>query len=1031
MEHTRTWEAEELLQHHRWARSLARHLVLDDATADDVAQESMVIALDRAPRGLRNGPKFSAWLGTVVRNVARQTGRSEARRAHRERESASQEALPSALEMTAFVEGQGLLLRALLTLDEESRHMVLLRYQEGLSAADIARQLGKGGGTVRSKIKRALDRLREELDQVHDGDRSAWHAAVAPLTLAVPVRAAVAGGAAGKGVAVGSRYGFWKYAAGLTVAAAVVVGMVSVLSGGGSFEGRREAPGVLLRPSEGASAEVGSMVASIPGEPDLVDVTSDARERQAASTADEETTVAVPADREAEMGRVGVRFVDAAGQPIAGVQVTHRRGEHVTSGADGRAELAVFLGRESGEVGLRVMHLGHATDVVNARAVRGKTTDGGDHVLRPGGNVAGRVVDGDGSPLAGMVVSTEGLYRRESGGGGITMSTSTQLGQTESVSDSDGRFELRGVLAGEVDVLVESDDEVWTGSAKSIAVHQGETVRSLSIVAEEAPLNTRISGVVLDHNGQPAPYARIRMEWSRFFSSSSKSSGADAEGRFVEILPAGVSVDMWFTGKGDSIPQAFHEGVDTGTVDMEVRLAAPRTLTALVSEDSGQPVANAEVWLSAGSSSTNGVTDATGRVDLLRPIGEFTLVVDVEGYAEVEEDYRGLAPDRSDAMALPVKLKAIPRLEGLVQTAGGEALAGASLSIRSMAKRKTEVMGVPSLVETNVEATGATDEDGRFAVTLRERGKFMLRAEADGCAPAEFGPFRYDPSDGLTGVNVTMSAGGSIEGRVIDGDTIRGKHIVMLARGDGVVKTVRTNLDGHYLFEHVTPGPCLLRVVPEMISSGRGASMTTFGKAYTRIDGDVVVAEGAVSRFDLVIGKGLPPVVLKGQLKLDGFDPARFRASLVAETQHLYSGAEPQPVRVGPGGDFQMLGGKPGLYRVLLVDSKEKDEADALRIAVLVDLAAGTQNWELSAGFGRVVTGANADPATERLLWRGPRGAFAVRPLPAVGESCEFPAGTVYRVKALDLLSIQALADLDRIDPLGSTELAAGEQVTL
>jgi RNA polymerase sigma factor (sigma-70 family) len=1030
MEHIRTWKSEELLQHHRWARSLARRLVADDATADDVAQESMIIALERAPREPHGGGGLRSWLGAVVRNVARQRGRSEGRRAHREREAASPEPLPSALEMTAFAEGQKLLLSALLTLDEESRHMVLLRYQEGLPAAEIARRLGKNSGTVRSKIKRALEGLRVELDQTHGGDRRAWHAAVAPLTLGLPVRGAAVAAAGGTGVAAGRRYAFWKYAAGLGAAAAVVMGLVSVLSPGTFFDDRKEPPGVLLASAEDALSEVDLNLA--PGEESTVAAApSAAPERQAVHMVEDIEPEPAAEPSEAKTGRIRLRLVDEEARPIAGVEVSARGGKPARSAADGRVEIEVFLGLESAEASLQLVHRGHAADVVAVRGTRGKTIDAGDHVLIPGGDVTGRVVNAEGNPMAGMVVSTSGRERRVSAGGGMSSYTSTPLGRTEATTGSDGAFELHGVLAGEVDVLVESENEIWTGSAESVDVRAGAVVRDLVIVAEEVPLGTRIEGVVLDHTGQPAPYARIRMKWSKFFSNGSQTTTADAVGRFAEIVPSGVSADMWFRGRGDSLPRAFQEGVDAGTIGMVVRLAEPRTLTVLVTEDRGQSLANAEVWVTAGNSSSDaGTTDAEGRVDLSRPLAEFTLLVRAEGYAESLEDYRELAPERSEAMALPVQLVSIPRLEGVVRTTGGKAVEGAALSVRSLAKQKTKIAGLPSLVENYVEASGSADSDGRFALTVREDGEFMLRAEAKGYAPTELGPFRYEPADGLAEVKLTMSKGGSIEGRVIDGDLVRQQHVVMLSRGDGLVTTVHTSLDGDYRFEHVTPGPCFLRVVPEMIPSGQGDSMSTWGKAYTRIEGDVLVTEGAVSRFDLVIGKGLPPVTLKGRLDLTGFDPARFRASLMPAMSGL-GGVDSQPMRVGSDGAFRLRGGKPGRYNLVLVDGDAESETEALRIAASIDLAVGTNDWTLSAGFGRIVTGPGAAPSVESLLWRGPSGEYAIRPLPAVGEACEFPAGTVYRVPLVALMQAGEFLDLDRVDALGSVELAAGGQAVL
>ncbi len=65
-----------------------------------------------------------------------------------------------------------------LELDEPFRTTVLLRYREGLSAEAIAKHQGIPAATVRSRLKTALDRLRDELD---DGEHKKSHALFGPL----------------------------------------------------------------------------------------------------------------------------------------------------------------------------------------------------------------------------------------------------------------------------------------------------------------------------------------------------------------------------------------------------------------------------------------------------------------------------------------------------------------------------------------------------------------------------------------------------------------------------------------------------------------------------------------------------------------------------------------------------------------------------------------------------------------------------------------------------------------------------------
>ena len=63
----------ELLAHAAWVRRLARVLVRDRATADDVEQQAWAAALERPPP--RREGDLRHWWSSVVRNVARRLQR--------------------------------------------------------------------------------------------------------------------------------------------------------------------------------------------------------------------------------------------------------------------------------------------------------------------------------------------------------------------------------------------------------------------------------------------------------------------------------------------------------------------------------------------------------------------------------------------------------------------------------------------------------------------------------------------------------------------------------------------------------------------------------------------------------------------------------------------------------------------------------------------------------------------------------------------------------------------------------------------
>ncbi len=177
-------ELADLLQHSSWVRRLAGILVRDDARADDLAQQTWVSVLRSPPDP---GLPVRPWLGQVVRNLARMGFRGERRRRDRE-EATLLGADPSAPgdspeQLVARVQAQRTLAELVVALDEPYRTTVLLRYYEGHSAAEIAARLHVPPGTVRWRLKKALEELRTALDRRHGNDRQAWRLALTPFAV--------------------------------------------------------------------------------------------------------------------------------------------------------------------------------------------------------------------------------------------------------------------------------------------------------------------------------------------------------------------------------------------------------------------------------------------------------------------------------------------------------------------------------------------------------------------------------------------------------------------------------------------------------------------------------------------------------------------------------------------------------------------------------------------------------------------------------------------------------------------------------
>ncbi len=158
-----------LIQNAVWMRRLARSLVGDEAQAEDIVQQAYVAAIERPPR---RDVSVRGWLKTVVRNLAYRAHRDERRRSARERAVARQEeSWNTPDKLTERVELERQIAGMVLELEEPYRSTVILHFFHGLSPRDLGRKEGVAVTTIRSRIHRALEKLRRRLDGRHGGDR--------------------------------------------------------------------------------------------------------------------------------------------------------------------------------------------------------------------------------------------------------------------------------------------------------------------------------------------------------------------------------------------------------------------------------------------------------------------------------------------------------------------------------------------------------------------------------------------------------------------------------------------------------------------------------------------------------------------------------------------------------------------------------------------------------------------------------------------------------------------------------------------
>ena len=142
------------------------------ADAEDAAQEAFVKAYYALPR-FRSGASFRPWLLRIVANEARNrlrsAGRREALAVRFETDragglSGTSGGAASSPEVLALGEEERRTLsEAIERLEPRDREVIALRYFLELSEAEMAAALGCAKGTVKSRLSRAVARLRNEL----------------------------------------------------------------------------------------------------------------------------------------------------------------------------------------------------------------------------------------------------------------------------------------------------------------------------------------------------------------------------------------------------------------------------------------------------------------------------------------------------------------------------------------------------------------------------------------------------------------------------------------------------------------------------------------------------------------------------------------------------------------------------------------------------------------------------------------------------------------------------------------------------
>jgi RNA polymerase sigma-70 factor (ECF subfamily) len=842
-------------------RALALGLVHDTHEADDVVGDATLAALLHPPPA---SAALRPWLAAVVRNFASRRHRAATRRSDHEDRARRPEHDDDDVDALERIDLQRKLLDAVRQLPESQRTIVVQRYFEGRTSAEIARSQDVPAGTVRARLKRGLEQLRERLDR-ESGSREAWMALMLPLVPREFVPIAVGTGTGAVTASLVTQGALTMTVLKISLSAAAVV-LASVLLWNVAQPDAALGASALA-PETDQVLEISAAPALKPTPEPARSVVDPKGAPEPAESAPE--LVALPPASVAAEGRLEARFVDAEGTPWVGVELRVLRrswgrpgselaGRGVSDG-DGRVAVTVEIpdvklpepAPPSYEFQIVADRAGCSSHHTTLVVREGEVANLGEVVLVEGAFVRGHVVDERGAAVGGARV---GSVRAEAFDGlsADDLARVARVGSEEfedlltCSSEPDGSFELVGLPLGRLRLWAHAPGMRFALS-EVLETDARNPTDGFEVVLADFGERDLVRGRVVGPDGK-GRQASLHRDARRGSGRTIDFISTDEQGRFE--FRVGELDTVFELGAVDG----FREFADVkvtdvrpGDTDVVIAFVEGVPLLVHVRDQSGEPVLGAQMSISTSTTvgQAKSSSPAPGDYLITCPNFDFSVRVEAPGFrAQQRGPWRGANPPAEVDFVLERALG----LHGLVRAAGGP-VAGAVVSVHRYDPDATMTVNgrrCPLSPFANGKAT--TDSEGRFELAADLDGPFVVRAVSPGWADAEFGPM--EASEAGESLTLELTHGGAIEGfvRVPEGESLGGR-VVAVHRGDGRARSQRTADDGSYRFEGLMTGDWTVYTLEQDLPPRGGSYASYDGRE--PLTWDCRVELGRSTRHDL------------------------------------------------------------------------------------------------------------------------------------------------------------------------------------
>jgi RNA polymerase sigma-70 factor (ECF subfamily) len=785
----RELDSNELLGHTRALRGLAKAMVGDEHAAQDVVQDAFVTAMEKPSKP---GWSIGRWLSGITRNHARDHVREERRRNLREQVAAKPDVAEGDDSLVRVDLLQHLLVHVR-GLEEPYRSTILLRFFDGLSPKAVATRQGVPYATVRTRLRRSIELLRDKMDG-SSGGRRAW---VAPL---IPFISVVEGGpltALAEGAARVSE--FSGQGVGLMAAKKTAI-LVFGLIGVAVVTGRQLWLANEAKPSDTIT--------------DLV-VPSEQERTQPAKLADArpvrvegDTVVPDAALKSAAAGlRITVRgTVRGADGTLLGGATVWANKETTKTAIDGIYSFALPTkqGGEGFNLFMRAESQGWAPQGKDFFVSADASPAQFDFMLQSAVVVSGRVVDQAGKGFEGALVRT---FRR---------------GERPLRTADDGSFRITDLDATVPQHFVYASAEGFVGAGKMVRSYgRGER----SVVLELKP-GSQVHGVVFGPQRRPVANAKVSM-WS---FKSLLTAKTDVRGlfRFSGARPGKTELTVEHAEFAMSV-QKIEVPALGRSLEVFVQLHRGETIAGVVRSSHGGTVDGAVITVVYRRRKVcTAKSGAEGRFELRGlPAKDLYLTCHSDGFLELREEVAH-AGNRQMVMML----RRAGRIAGTaVDAASGELIPGVRVRVMGRSNKRAEDKDQPKgrgkfagKGKRGEWPTRGADPQGRWVTEDLPEGfvtdvEFRVGGYAPKVVTGLVARIDASPKDhrvaldrGTTLVGTVLSA----EGPPLAGATVRQVRadVPFNEKGSGKQRGGLTRCDtlGRFTLPHLTPGPLRLAI---------------------------------------------------------------------------------------------------------------------------------------------------------------------------------------------------------------------------